>query len=101
MSKTEAWNYSQYKHGCGGTGIVRDASVEHQSCIDDHACGARRVTLGFKWGTLIKQTEAPQSVQARLSGGTVLNPLAGVKILEAQMYDSRGICPNIWLEGLG
>ena len=42
-----------------------------------------------------------QSVQAQLSGGTVLNPLAGVKILEARMYDSRGIGPNIWLEGLG
>ena len=47
LSKTEAWNYSQYKHGCGGTGILRDASVQHQSCIGDHACGARRVTVGF------------------------------------------------------
>ena len=42
-----------------------------------------------------------KSVQARLCGGTVLNPLAAVKILEARMYDSRGIGPNIWLEGLG
>ena len=42
-----------------------------------------------------------QSVQARLCGGTVLNPLPAVKILEARMYDSRGIGLNIWLEGLG
>ena len=42
-----------------------------------------------------------KSVQARLCGGTVLNPLAAVKFLEARMYDSRGIGPNIWLEGLG
>ena len=42
-----------------------------------------------------------KSVQARLCGGTVLNPLAAVKFIEARMYDSRGIGPNIWLERLG
>ena len=42
-----------------------------------------------------------QSVQARLCGCTVLNPLAAVKCLEARMYGSRGIGSNIWLERLG
>ena len=42
-----------------------------------------------------------QSVQARLCGCTVLNPLAAVKCLEARMYGSGGIGPNIWLERLG
>ena len=42
-----------------------------------------------------------QSVQARLCGCTVLNPLVAVKFLEAQMYGSGGIGPNIWLESLG
>ena len=42
-----------------------------------------------------------KSVQARLCGCTVLNPLAAVKCLEARMYGSRGIGPNIWLERLG
>ena len=42
-----------------------------------------------------------KSVQARLCGSTILNRLAPVKFLEARMYASRGISPNIWLEGLG
>ena len=32
---------------CGGTCILRGACVQHQSCTSDHACGARRVTVGF------------------------------------------------------
>ena len=67
------------------TVVWRHVYTERSVCADqswtgDHACGARRVTVGFMWGTCIEQAEARNWSQCRLG------------CVEARVYWEERLC---------